>query len=575
MPDEALAEAVLQIRNQARGRSLSAGALADLLRPWVKPNLVYEARLTRDLRAAAEKSIPPTMLKVRAGTTLMENREQITPQILEMLAAHEKRVSERFSRRDVFFKTAGNGMLLILVMLIGHGFMRLMAPRLLQDISALLLLVLLALGSLLAAKGLLYLSNPARLLAPWLLDLMVPVELAPLLATMLVNAPAALVLGLWNSFVVAILFENSFAEFTIGLTVTVVAVLLSRNVRKRSGVLRAGLGIGTSKVVLALALGALAQQPLPVLGFQSAAGLGGGVFSALMALWLIPLCEALFRRTTNISLLELSDMSQPLLQRLAMEAPGTYHHSLIIANLGQAAALEIGANDLLVRVCAYYHDIGKLAKPDFYAENTHLRENPHDELSPSMSALVILSHVKEGVNLVRRHKLPQPIVDAIEQHHGTGLITYFYQRALKLQAAEQEDGGRAPARAVLEDDFRYAGPKPQTPEMAILALADTVEAASRSLEKPTPMRLENMIRDLVLAKLRDGQLDECALTFAQLKAIRKSFVFTLTNMLHGRIAYLQDENKPPQSAVKVSDQPDEAPPPDAVVAGQDFTPSED
>jgi hypothetical protein len=257
----------------------------------------------------------------------------------------------------------------------------------------------------------------------------------------------------------------------------------------------------------------------------------------------------MFGVTTDITLLELSDMGNPLLQRLAIEAPGTYHHSLMMANIAASAAQEIGANALAVRVCAYFHDIGKLTKPEFFIENSHHRANPHDDLSPTMSTLVVTSHVKEGLTLANRHKLPQIIKDAIQQHHGKTLVSYFYHRARKNEEADSaQDGKTKTASKINEEDFRYPGPYPQSREMAILALADSVEAASRSIEKPTSSRIENLVNEIVDKKLLDGQLNECNLTLKQLATIKRSFIFSLTNMLHGRVAYPKDETTSNQPA---------------------------
>lgn len=265
-------------------------------------------------------------------------------------------------------------------------------------------------------------------------------------------------------------------------------VVMMRRVRKRSQVMRAGLAVGLLKGALALSMAAMNQHQPGIFLTQAGTAVLSGVLAALLALLLLPLVEWLFQHVTNISLLELTDMSHPLLQRLALEAPGTYHHSLMVGAIGQAAANRIGANGLLVSVCAYFHDIGKLAKPEFFSENQHGGENPHDGLAPSMSALVIQSHVKEGITLAKRYKLPRTVCNGIRTHHGTTLTSYFYQvarQALK-EAGMAEDSG-------LEHSFRYDGPKPWTREQAILMLADTVEAASRSLDKPTPNRIAEQV----------------------------------------------------------------------------------
>ena len=248
-----------------------------------------------------------------------------------------------------------------------------------------------------------------------------------------------------------------------------------------------------------------------------------------------PYSIPLFENVSNynrITLLELSDMGHPLLQKMAIQAPGTYHHSLMVATLAQNAAETVGANSLMVRVCAYYHDIGKMAKPEFFAENIQNGNNPHDELSPHMSAIVIISHVKEGLALAKRHKLPKPILDAIEQHHGNGLIHYFYNKAMDINSNDNLN----------EADFRYGGAPARSPEMVILSLTDAVEAASRSIQKPTPQKISNLVDEIFSIKLQDGQLDYAELTMSEINTIKESLIFSLTNMLHGRLAYKPDEN---------------------------------
>jgi putative nucleotidyltransferase with HDIG domain len=309
---------------------------------------------------------------------------------------------------------------------------------------------------------------------------------------------------------------------------------------------RAGLWVGAVKIFFALIVAVLTQPAWRVLIPQLGGALLSGFCSALLAVLLIPLFEHLFKVTTDITLLELSDLSHPLLQSLAVNAPGTYHHSLMMASLAQSAAESIGANGLMLRVCAYFHDIGKLVKPGFFSENIQFTENPHDELSPSMSTLVIVSHIKEGVTLARKYKLPQVIIDGIQQHQGTGLVSVFYHRA-KTQQQKDGDGSSQPINA---EDFRYEGPRPQNREMAILMLADGCEAASRSLDKPSSVRITNLINDIFDSRLRDGQLDECNLTLAELNKIKQSFIFSLTNMLHGRVAYPKDENNRKESATE-------------------------
>src|ERR1700739_1350480 len=233
---------------------------------------------------------------------------------------------------------------------------------------------------------------------------------------------------------------------------------------------------------------------------------------------------------------------------MTIEAPGPYHHSLVVANLAEAAAEAIDANATLCRVCSYFHDIGKLVKPEYFTENMNFERNPHDDLAPTMSALIIIAHVKEGVDLAIKHGLNKHIIDVIQQHHGTSLVYYFYQRALQQQEDARAGGKIMNIREedipeVQEESFRYPGPKPQTKESAIVSLADIVESASRSLEKPTPQKVEQLVSELIEERIADGQLDECDLTLGELKIIAERFRFTLMTMLHTRIAYPKHESK--------------------------------
>ena len=249
---------------------------------------------------------------------------------------------------------------------------------------------------------------------------------------------------------------------------------------------------------------------------------------------------------------------------MTIEAPGTYHHSLVVANLAEAAAEAVGANATLCRVCSYFHDVGKLVKPEYFTENMSFERNPHDDLAPTMSALIIIAHVKEGVDLALKHRLNQRIIDIIQEHHGTSLVRYFYQRALQ-QHEDALAGGKImrlredDVPEVHEESFRYSGPKPQTKESAIVSLADAVESASRSVEKPTPQKIETLVNEIVEERISDRQLDECDLTLGELKTISDRFRFTLLSMLHSRIAY-------PKSGQKHAAPRDETLRPDVMVA---------
>jgi len=258
-----------------------------------------------------------------------------------------------------------------------------------------------------------------------------------------------------------------------------------------------------------------------------------GFICAFLVIATLKVFEFLFGVLTNYSLLELADFNQPLLKRLILEAPGTYHHSLIVSNLAEGAADAIGANALLTRVGAYYHDIGKLVKAEYFAENQRMGYNKHDNIEPSMSRLVIFNHVTEGIELAQKHKLNPAIIDFIPQHHGTGLMYYFYQKAME-EAQERE--------AVDESGFRYPGPKPQTRETAITLLADSAEGATRALDEPNPTNIEETVKKVINNKFIDGQLDECNLTLQEINKISSTFRRVLSAMYHARIKYPEKKN---------------------------------
>lgn len=548
LPDEAVRTASALIRDRLPEQDFSDSLLSRLLDPWMVPNLVYDRGTTDKLREDEQKAVEPVVMSIREGTMLVERGKIATPQIVEQLRAHEIKLSGLQTVSERLLKIVGNGSLLLIALAVCGGLMRIIRPSMPQVRTSLVLLVLLSLVTLLPAKGIHYLSTSTRLIPPGLLEFILPLALAPLLTTLLIGGATAVVIGLWTSIASAVMLGNSFSVLTMGLIATVVSAYAARNVRKRSRVFKAGLWVGLASMVYAVSLAALNQPEPIIVVYQAAASLVSGMLCALIAMLLVPLFELLFSITTDITLLEYSDLGNPILQRLAKEAPGTYHHSLMVSDLGRAAAAEIGANELQVRVCAYFHDIGKLTKPEFFSENQQFCDNPHDDLAPSMSTLVIIAHVKEGVTMARQHKLPRPIIEGIERHHGTSLISFFYHRAKQQQDTGSSSTARTNGRKLNEGDFRYEGPKPATREQGILLLADSVEAASRSMSKPTANRIETLVEDIVSSRVRDGQLDECGLTFAELSIIKRSFVFSLTSMLHGRIEYPQDENRDKQSS---------------------------
>jgi len=312
-----------------------------------------------------------------------------------------------------------------------------------------------------------------------------------------------------------------------------------RNCRDRGTVIKAGLNVGLANMALAIAVEALHGSLYSVeLGIACLSASLGGVLVGVIATGILPLVEMAFGFTTDIKLLELASLDQPLLKELMVRAPGTYHHSVIVSNLVEASAEAINANPLLAKVAAYYHDIGKMKKPLYFVENQGNRGNKHEKLAPSMSSLILISHVKDGIELAREHRLGREIIDIIQQHHGTSLIQYFYQKA-----REQAEKKGTKTSQVKEEDFRYPGPKPQTKEAGLVMLADVVEAASKTLVDPTISRVQGMVQKIINRVFSDGQLNECELTLKDLNEIAKSFNKTLSGMFHHRVDYPEPVSK--------------------------------
>ncbi|MCX5698210.1 MAG: HDIG domain-containing protein [Candidatus Omnitrophica bacterium] len=353
----------------------------------------------------------------------------------------------------------------------------------------------------------------------------IPVTIIPMLGVLLFdNLEVAYFLSLGTCVCLAFLCPEPFKAWFIFMTSCACAILLVNKARKRAQVIQAGAIAGILQLVSLILLEHLginqAQRYLIILI--------NGLLSGIITLGVLPLFEYILQTVTNISLLELADSNHPVLQRMVLEAPGTYHHSLIVGNLSDTACSAVGANGLLARIGAYYHDIGKLQKPEYFIENQDIKKNIHDDLAPTMSKLIIMNHIKEGLELAKKYSLTPVLWDFIRQHHGNSLVYYFYRRALEGKEENQE---------VAEEGFRYPGPKPNTKETAIVLLADSVEAATRSLKDPTPDKIEETVRKVINNKFIDGQLDECELTLKDIEKISSVFTKILSGIYHSRINY--------------------------------------
>ena len=444
----------------------------------------------------------------------------------------------------------------LLISLTALGQLWINHPRTFARNSRLLLVFGVCLAHLVFLKGIFVLAARGvieRQYGP----LLIPFAFAPLVLSVLLGRNlgifAAIFVSLWGSIVMSGIAPASFTPaifMVMSLISGFIAVFVTLEVRQRGRLIRAGIFVGLSTWLLALIfklIGPIIPELLTNIDWQTAAlesvvAISSGVLTAILVSGALPILENLFHITTNISWLEAADLNHPLLKRMTIEAPGTYHHSLVVANLAEAAAEAVGANPTRARVCACFHDIGKLVKPDYFNENIDPAHNPHNELAPTMSALIIIAHVKEGIDLALKYNLKREIIDVIAQHHGTTLIWYFYKRALQQQEDARQGGKIMNIREedipeVREESFRYSGPLPQTKECAIISLADSVESASRSLERVTPQKVDQMIHDIIEQRIADGQLDECDLNLRELRLIAASFKTTLLSMLHSRVAY--------------------------------------
>lgn len=392
----------------------------------------------------------------------------------------------------------------------------------------------------------------------------VPFALAPMLHGVLLGRAAGAFSAVFLTLIGCLFVtqEETLGFMLLSLVAGVVSVLLTHQVRRRLQLLRAGIYVGATTLAIGLLLGRLdvtscfgpnAMSHLELLGTGSAAAFGTGVVTALLISGLLPIFEGVFQLTTDISWLETSDLNHKLLRQMQLEAPGTFHHSLVVAALAEAAAEKIGANAPMCRVCSYFHDVGKLSKPGYFIENqSDGAENPHDGLTPTMSALIIIAHVKDGVDLAVKHKLNPRIINVIQEHHGDSIVAYFYRRAqeqkkLDLEKLDRRLENPEDLPVIDEKNFRYPGPRPSTRESGIIALADIVESASRTLRKPSPARIRSLVEDLVRLRIQDGQLDQCPLTLKELAIIKDSFATTLRSMLHSRIDYpseTRDDDRP-------------------------------
>ena len=507
----------------------------------LKPSLFYNNEKTEELKAAASRAVSPALIQVKRGEMIVRDGDRVTSEQETKLAAMAAETS--FSGR---LSSAAGVLGIILVLLyFPYRFALKNIRKFRPSNKDVLLLATLVLGHFLLLKTF-YAIAPTLIVAFPSVDtsnyfLLFPFAATAILVRIFINSEVALVYAAICAPLAGLMF-NSLPVVLYAMLGSIIGAHGVRHCENRNIIFTAGLKVSVVNVAMALSFqlfnqSLLSMQTVYCLVFAFA----GGIATAVLVSGAIPLLESLFQYTTDIKLLEMTNLSSPVLRELMVRAPGTYHHSVVVGNLVEAAAEAINANPLLARVAAYYHDIGKISKAQYFIENQSGGENRHDKLAPSMSALILIAHVKEGAELAKQHRLGQAIAEIIRQSHGTALIKYFYQKALE-QAP--------PGQVVDEHEFRYPGPKPQTREAGLVLLADAVEAASRTLTDSSPARIQGLVQKIINNIFIDGQLDECELTLKNLHEIAWSFKQILAGIHHQRIDYPQPAYKEKHSGAR-------------------------
>ena len=497
---------------------------SEIATPFVQPNIVYDRAETEWRRVQAQGVVPATLGFVKKDELLVDANQRITHDALLKLQSLHNLEAARGQRGDELYPPLARILLMLLFITVFAAYLRMELPAVYRDnamlaMFALVTAVVLGLAELVV--GVLDLS-----------EFLVPLALAPMVVGSLLEKRPALVFTLLLTVAATAVTELKAPFAAVAVMGGITAVYSVARLRHRWHFARALLTISVANLVAILAWDLGRGPTAPMLLRDGASGVINGFAAVSLAFLLLPVVEHLLGLTSDITLLELSDLNRPLLRRLQLEASGTYHHSMVVGSLAEAAAEAIGANSLLARVSAYYHDIGKLAKPDYYAENEHAMRSLHQKLTPSMSALVVKSHIKEGLEMARRQHLPRAVQLAIPEHHGTMVMAFFYHKALETDPAARRE------------EFCYPGPRPRSKETAILMLADGVEGASRALAEPTPSRIRGLVTRIIEERVQQGQLDECGLTLQEMARVREAFIPVLTAIFHVRAPYPEEPKEP-------------------------------
>lgn len=528
---------LIPLRGYEKSTTQDKNNLLNFARLLIYPNLTLNKGEMATRRDLARNQVLPITISVKRNQVLVENGTVIQPYHKAMFNRIETLRSDR--RKDL--ATMAMALLFIsMIMVFFQYIRRFTSSKIRIENKDLIVMALVTLGGVVSTKLFWFVvetsvvSKFGYLVPAFVFLFVAPVAAGPMLIGLVIQSGEVVWLfSAFSSIVVGLMTEANFALMLVAFAGGIAGARGVYACKKRNDIYAAGFRTGiVNSIVIALVLVITRMDQatfIKELIVGVPAGFISGFSSSLVAMMLIPFIESAFNYTTDVKLLELSNLNHPLLKEMIVKAPGTYHHSMMVGSMVEAAAEEIGANPLLGKVMCYYHDIGKMEHSNYFIENQKMGQNPHDHISPYMSKTLLVAHVKDGVELGMRHVLGKPIIDGIIQHHGTTLISYFYNKAIDMKVDDDTE--------VPEEEFRYPGPKPQFREAALCMLADSIEAAARSLDEPTPVRLQNIVRNIIQRKFMDGQLDECNLTLKDLSRVESAFSKILMGIYHQRIDY--------------------------------------
>ncbi|MDX2447590.1 MAG: HDIG domain-containing protein [Desulfobacterales bacterium] len=504
--------------------------IVDVVQNLLAPNITLNKSETEEWKKLAASEIKPIFYKIKTGEMLLREGERVTELQLLKLKSLESQLKDE----GVFAKSLGAAMVIICLFVIVHllylSYLKKLPGRYNRNLLCITCIFIFFMG---IAKATAIFSESLVVgatlsISETTLFYGIPIGAGAMTICLFLGMEIAIPFAVLMAICTALVYDTGFEILIYLLLNGVMAAYWIQNCRERKVFIKAGLKLGLLNILLVVAAeiysGNLSGMPIM---WGAVFAFVGGVGTGIVTSGLSPLIELAFGYTTDITLLELANLDRPILKRLMIEVPGTYHHSVVVGTMVEAAASEIGANPLLAKVCGYYHDIGKIKKPLYFIENQEDGINRHDKLAPSLSSLILIAHIKDGMEMGRENKLGQAIIDTIGQHHGTSLIRYFYEKA-KKQKGEH---------AVKIEDFKYPGPRPQTREAGLVMLADVLEAASRTMANPTPSRIQRLVQELINRIFSEGQLDNCELTLKDLHNIARSFKKILTGIHHHRIEY--------------------------------------